>query len=460
MELMAGKVPHRDNGRCNGARTSGTTGAWSSGFSGRSRSSTGIDAVPAARHEAAGAARRCCSCTRTRSSPRTGCSTSSGAPSRRRAARRAARARLGAAQGAARRARSPLARGGTCSSSSRTRSTPRASSGCSRAEAPALGAGELEEAASDPSGGVGALARSAAAPTSPYESFAQAEIGRLEELRVRAAEERIEAELGLGRHADLVGELEALVAAHPLRERLRGQLMVALYRAGPPGGGARGLPRGCAACSSTSSASSRARRSRTLERAILRHDPSLERAGGAVLRAALVRRRARRAQARHRPRRRARRLARSSAAIPSAPARNLDRLREELAAEVETGRRPRRGLRRRRAHRGLRARPSRRRTMPSARSTRPLPCGDRLEEGFGDDGLAPRRRRDRRGRGRRGPHLHGAAGDASAMRFAHAAPPGAVCGGQARRGDGARRVRVRRRGGRARDAAPCSGRSR
>jgi predicted ATPase/DNA-binding SARP family transcriptional activator len=65
-----------------------------------------------------------------------------------------------------------------------------------------------------------------------YESFAQAEITRLEELRLAAVEGRIEAELGLGHHDQVVGELEALVAENPLRERLRGQLMLALYRAG------------------------------------------------------------------------------------------------------------------------------------------------------------------------------------------------------------------------------------
>jgi DNA-binding SARP family transcriptional activator len=64
-----------------------------------------------------------------------------------------------------------------------------------------------------------------------YESFAQGEIARLGELRVAAVEERIEADLARGRHSELVGEIEALVAAHPLRERLRGQLMLALYRA-------------------------------------------------------------------------------------------------------------------------------------------------------------------------------------------------------------------------------------
>jgi DNA-binding SARP family transcriptional activator len=66
----------------------------------------------------------------------------------------------------------------------------------------------------------------------PYESFAQNEAARLEELRLTAVEERIAAELELGAAADLVGELEAIVREHPLRERPRGQLMLALYRSG------------------------------------------------------------------------------------------------------------------------------------------------------------------------------------------------------------------------------------
>ena len=65
-----------------------------------------------------------------------------------------------------------------------------------------------------------------------YESFAQNEIARLEQLRLDALEHRIEADLALGRHAELVPELETLVAEHPARERLRGQLMLALYRSG------------------------------------------------------------------------------------------------------------------------------------------------------------------------------------------------------------------------------------
>jgi predicted ATPase/DNA-binding SARP family transcriptional activator len=64
------------------------------------------------------------------------------------------------------------------------------------------------------------------------EPFAVSEAARLNELRLHAREERIEAELALGRHGRLIGELQALVEEHPLRERLCGQLMLALYRSG------------------------------------------------------------------------------------------------------------------------------------------------------------------------------------------------------------------------------------
>ena len=65
-----------------------------------------------------------------------------------------------------------------------------------------------------------------------YEPFAQSEIARLQEARLAALVERIDAELALGEDAGLVGELEALVREHPLRERLCAQLMLALYRSG------------------------------------------------------------------------------------------------------------------------------------------------------------------------------------------------------------------------------------
>jgi DNA-binding SARP family transcriptional activator len=65
-----------------------------------------------------------------------------------------------------------------------------------------------------------------------FETFAQTEIRRLEELRLDAIEQRIDAELETGGGSALVAELEALVEQYPLRERMRGQLMLALYRSG------------------------------------------------------------------------------------------------------------------------------------------------------------------------------------------------------------------------------------
>lgn len=78
-----------------------------------------------------------------------------------------------------------------------------------------------------------ALAEWRGYPLSDY-PFADPEIVRLEELRVVALEERIDAELELGRANELVPELQALVDAYPLRERFWAQLMLSLYRAGRP----------------------------------------------------------------------------------------------------------------------------------------------------------------------------------------------------------------------------------
>ena len=77
-----------------------------------------------------------------------------------------------------------------------------------------------------------ALWRGPALADFAYEDFAQPERARLEEARLAALEDRIEAKLAAGCHHELAGELEQLVTANPLRERLRGQLMVALYRSG------------------------------------------------------------------------------------------------------------------------------------------------------------------------------------------------------------------------------------
>jgi DNA-binding SARP family transcriptional activator len=89
---------------------------------------------------------------------------------------------------------------------------------------PALAAAKLREAL--------ALWRGPPLADLSYESFAQPAIRRLGELRLAALEKRVDADLALGRHADLVAELETFVADHPLRERLRAQLMLALYRCG------------------------------------------------------------------------------------------------------------------------------------------------------------------------------------------------------------------------------------
>lgn len=95
----------------------------------------------------------------------------------------------------------------------------------------ALGDGAAAEAADTLTEAL-ALWRGPALADFRYEPFAQAEIARLDELRLVCVEERIEADLALGAGAELVGELQRLVAEQPLRERLRGQLMLALYRAG------------------------------------------------------------------------------------------------------------------------------------------------------------------------------------------------------------------------------------
>ena len=101
-----------------------------------------------------------------------------------------------------------------------------------------LGDGRAAAEAGDPATAARTLAQALELWRGPayadfaYDPFAQAEIARLEELRLDAVEDRIEADLALGGAAELVGELEALIGDNPLRERLRGQLMLALYRAG------------------------------------------------------------------------------------------------------------------------------------------------------------------------------------------------------------------------------------
>jgi DNA-binding SARP family transcriptional activator len=95
----------------------------------------------------------------------------------------------------------------------------------------ALASGQAAEAAETLSEAL-ALWRGPPLADFAYEQFAQTAIGRLEELRLAALERRIEADLALGRHREVVGELKELVSAHPLREGFGAQLMLALYRSG------------------------------------------------------------------------------------------------------------------------------------------------------------------------------------------------------------------------------------
>jgi DNA-binding SARP family transcriptional activator len=138
----------------------------------------------------------------------------------------------------------------------------------------ALRAGDVGAAERDLSEAL-AIWRGPALADMVYEEFAQAEIGRLEELRLACFEDLTEARLALGQDGDLVSELERLVEEHPMRERLRGQLMLALYRSGRQ-----------ADALATYQAARRAlvdelgiepgRALQDLERAILNQDPSLE----------------------------------------------------------------------------------------------------------------------------------------------------------------------------------------
>jgi DNA-binding SARP family transcriptional activator/tetratricopeptide (TPR) repeat protein len=92
-----------------------------------------------------------------------------------------------------------------------------------------LGAGHPEQAAAALEAAL-AMWRGAPLADLAYEPFAQREIARLEDLRAGALEQLIEAKLALGTHAEVISQLETLISEHPYRERLRAQLMLALYR--------------------------------------------------------------------------------------------------------------------------------------------------------------------------------------------------------------------------------------
>jgi DNA-binding SARP family transcriptional activator len=118
-----------------------------------------------------------------------------------------------------------------------------------------------------------------------YEPFAALEAARLEERRVAALEDRIEADLALGRHGELTAELEELVRVNPLRERLRAQLMLALYRAGRQGDALAAYRAAVRTLDSELGIRPRPELDR-LQAAILAHDPELEPAAAPAAEAA------------------------------------------------------------------------------------------------------------------------------------------------------------------------------
>jgi DNA-binding SARP family transcriptional activator len=95
----------------------------------------------------------------------------------------------------------------------------------------ALGAGDPQSARQQLSEAL-ALWRGPPLAEFAYADFAQREISRLDDLRLAALEDRIQSDIECGRHAEVIGELERLVAEDPMRERPRAQLMLALYRSG------------------------------------------------------------------------------------------------------------------------------------------------------------------------------------------------------------------------------------
>jgi predicted ATPase/DNA-binding SARP family transcriptional activator len=106
------------------------------------------------------------------------------------------------------------------------------------------------------------------------EPWARPESARLDDLRAATTEERVEAELELGRHIESIGELETLLADQPSRERAREQLMLALYRAGRQADALSAYREGRAALAELGLEPSE--RLRSMERRILNHDPSLK----------------------------------------------------------------------------------------------------------------------------------------------------------------------------------------
>jgi DNA-binding SARP family transcriptional activator len=120
-----------------------------------------------------------------------------------------------------------------------------------------------------------ALFRGAPLEDLAYAPFAQEEIPRLEDLRLAVIEQRIDADLAIGSGAELVGELETLVRAHPLRERFWGQLMLASYRSGRQGDALAAFDRARRILSEQLGVTP-GKPLQLLQRRVLDHDPALE----------------------------------------------------------------------------------------------------------------------------------------------------------------------------------------
>ncbi|HEU4658313.1 MAG TPA: AfsR/SARP family transcriptional regulator [Capillimicrobium sp.] len=145
-------------------------------------------------------------------------------------------------------------------------------------------AGREALARDDPARAAGDLARALALWRGPpladlaYEGFVQVTISRLEELRLAALEDWLDAELQLGHHAAVVGELRALVSDHPLHERAQAQLVLALYRSGRQAEALEAYHRARGALTDEVGIEP-SRPLRDLHTAVLRQDPGLDREG-------------------------------------------------------------------------------------------------------------------------------------------------------------------------------------
>ena len=190
----------------------------------------------------------------------------------------------------------------------------------------------VERARGEPSGDAAELLRDALGlwrgpPLAELDgSFARAERARLNEQRLSALEQRMNADLEFGRHAQLVSELEGLVREHPLRERLRGQLMLALYRCGRQADALEVYRSGRRLLDEELGLKPDDELQR-LERAILNHDPSLD---SPVVPGAIRPSVAKRRQA----------SPRTEAPVPPDSVAVIDPRRSRVVGHVPVGRRP------------------------------------------------------------------------------------------------------------------------